>query len=234
MEKIKLLYVEDELSLAGIVRDVLESRNYEVRLVSDGAKVLMQLDDFQPDICVLDIMLPNLDGYTLASEIRKRIPDTPIIFLSAKNQAKDVIKGFHHGGNDYLRKPFSIEELLVRMENQLKQSRQTPQSTVATSTEIPIGSFTFLPKKLLLAHGEEVRRLTNREAELLEYFARFKNDVIVKKDLLLQLWGDDNLYNARNLDVYITKLRDFFADDPQVEIITLRGVGYRFNVEKEV
>ncbi|MCB0704927.1 MAG: response regulator transcription factor [Saprospiraceae bacterium] len=230
MAKIKLLYVEDELALANIVKDVLEDRGYEVLLISDGAKVIPALDWFQPEICILDIMLPNIDGYALGQELTKRIPDTPIIFLSAKNLPADVIKGFKNGGSDYMRKPFSIEELLVRIENQLGIKKAAPPAE-KQKNEIRFGAYTFYPNKLLLSYKQEERRLTYREAELLSFFANHKNGIIEKKDLLLKVWGDDNLYNARNLDVYIARARELFSQDPKVEIITLRGLGYRFNVE---
>ena len=232
MEPKKLLYVEDELALANIVRDTLEGQGYEVVLVSDGAQVLPILENFQPDLCILDIMLPNVDGYSLGKQIQQDLPGLPIIFLSAKNQTADVVKGFRSGGSDYMRKPFSMEELMVRIEHLLGRQRQNVSSDKSQqSTIIKFGQYEFLPNKLILRLNDADRKLTYREAEILKFFALHKNSIIYKKDLLLKIWGDDSLYNSRNLDVYIAKVREFFAEDPQIEIITLRGVGYRFNIE---
>lgn len=228
MPDVKILYVEDEPTLAQIVKDTLERSGYTVCLIEDGAKVLEGLQQFQPHICVLDVMLPHVDGFTLGDQIRKLLPELPIIFLTAKNRTADVVQGFKSGGNDYLRKPFSMEELIVRVENLLSiKGKGTPKSVVDV---INIGAYQFYPQKLLLKIGNSERKLTYREAEVLQVFAQNQNGVVLKKHLLLGIWGDDTLSNTRNLDVYITKLRDYLSGDPQIEILTLRGVGYQFNV----
>ena len=229
--KIKILYVEDELALAGIVKDTLEGQGYDVNLVSDGANVLPQAQHFEPDLCLLDVMLPNIDGFTLGKALKKTKPNLPIIFLTAKNQTADVLNGFKSGGNDYLKKPFSMEELLARMENLLHLKGQ--QKKEMATAEIVIGKYSFFPNKLLLASLKTKRKLTHRESEVILFFSQHINDVINKKDLLLKIWGDDSFYNTRSLDVYINKLRDFFSEDPNISILTLRGVGYRFNVDKD-
>ncbi|MCB0642475.1 MAG: response regulator transcription factor [Phaeodactylibacter sp.] len=232
MKAKKLLYVEDELALANIVKDTLELRGYEVLLVSDGSAVLDALANFQPDLCILDIMLPNVDGYTLGKQIQQQLPELPILFLSAKNQVADVVRGFKSGGSDYMRKPFSMEELMVRIENLLQLKGQAKPATAPVEKHlIHFGNYEFLPNKLLLRLGVEERKLTYREAEILKFLAIHKNSIIYKKELLLRIWGDDSLYNSRNLDLYIAKVREFFAEDPGIELITLRGVGYQFNVE---
>ncbi len=232
--KIKILYVEDEPALANIVKDTLENKHYEVSLVADGNTVLEEARRFGPDLCLLDVMLPNVDGFTLGKQIRNLLPHLPIIYLTAKNQTADVVKGFQSGGNDYLKKPFSLEELLIRMENllHLKNGIQPIKSTTTADQQIiPIGQYQFRPGQLLLTRHGSDRKLTHRESEVIQVFARHINGVVNKKELLLQVWGDDTFYNTRSLDVYINKLRDFFSEDPNISILTLRGVGYRFNVE---
>lgn len=223
----RVLYVEDEPFLGKIVKESLESRAFQVQMVADGDKVLDAFERFQPDICVLDVMLPNVDGFTLGEEIRNRRQDMPIIFLTAKTQTGDVLKGFQSGGNDYIRKPFSMEELIIRMENllQLVQGRQ-----VETGAVIPIGKYEFHPLKLELRLGNDIRKLSHRETELLKILIEHRNFAVQRKDILQQIWGDDSFFNSRNLDVYIKKLRDYLKDDPTVEIITLKGVGYHFVV----
>lgn len=225
MEKIKVLYVEDEPFLGRIVKESLEGRNFDVHMVSDGNAAVAAFNTVNPDICVLDIMLPHVDGYSIGQSIRKQSASTPIIFVTAKTQTEDVVKGFEMGGNDYLRKPFSMEELIVRINNLLSLSKKT--SAVAPEC-IPIGKFEFNPNRFELKNGEQVRKLSHREAVLLQILCDNKNTTTTRKDILLKVWGDDSFFNSRNLDVYITKLREFLRDDPAIEIITIKGVGYHF------
>jgi DNA-binding response OmpR family regulator len=228
MEKIKLLYVEDEPFLGKIVKESLESRQFEVLMVADGAQVLPALDHFEPDICVLDVMLPHLDGFSIAGALRARYPDLPLVFVTAKTQTDDVLQGFAAGGNDYVRKPFSMEELIVRLHNLLALARGGTAENKAPKDIIKIGKYRFHTLRYELALGDQVRKLSAREAELLKILANHRNATATRKDILLQVWGDDHFFNSRNLDVYITKLRDYLRDDPSVEIITLKGVGYHF------
>ncbi|MDZ4713831.1 MAG: response regulator transcription factor [Cytophagales bacterium] len=225
MGKTSILYVEDEPFLARIVKETLESRDFEVHMVSDGGEALALFNKVKPRICVLDIMLPNKDGYTIAREIRAINPEIPIIFVTAKTQTEDLVKGFDVGGNDYLRKPFSMEELIVRVNNLLKLSKHEGASR---PEHIAIGKFEFHPNRYELKSGDKVRKLSHREAVLLQTLAESKNVIIQRKDVLLRVWGDDSFFNSRNLDVYITKLRDYLKEDPSVQIITIKGVGYRF------
>lgn len=220
----KILYVEDELSLAKIVRESLESRNFEVLHVEDGSKVLAHFIEFQPDLCLLDVMLPFKDGFTLAKEIRSTHPKIPIIFMTSKVQTEDVIRGFGVGGNDYIKKPFSLEELIVRINNiyHLVNQRQASSSQV-----LQIGQYEFWPDKLELIHQTGLRRISYREAQLLFELARAKNEIVGRKYILDKIWGDDSFFNSRNLDVYITRLRQFLRCDEKVQIITLKAVGYR-------
>lgn len=230
METTRLLYVEDEPFLGKIVKESLESRGFEVLMIADGAEVMAAFERFRPDICVLDVMLPHRDGFSLAQDIRRRQPAIPIIFLTAKAQTDDVLKGFASGGNDYLRKPFSLEELVARLHNllALTQGKSVTPAPLQPNDAVPIGQYRFFPLKYELRFGDEVRKLSAREADLLKILLEHRNFTVARKDILLQVWGDDNIFNSRNLDVYITKLRHYLREDPAIEIITIKGVGYHF------
>ncbi|MCB9082242.1 MAG: response regulator transcription factor [Lewinellaceae bacterium] len=230
MTKPKILYVEDEVFLGKIVKESLESRDFQVTMVSDGNEVMQAFESFSPDLVVLDVMLPNRDGYELGTLIREKNTQIPILFLTAKTQTEDLLRGFQAGGNDYIRKPFSMEELIVRIHNLLKltQEGNSSPSIPGEADKIPIGQYTFFPVKYELRRQEHVRKLSHREAELLKILAQHHNQTLERKVILQQLWGDDSFFNSRNLDVYITRLRDYLRDDPAVQIITLKGVGYQF------
>jgi DNA-binding response OmpR family regulator len=224
MNKAKVLYVEDELFLAKIVSETLQSRGYDVILESDGGKAFDQFNKEKPDVCVLDIMLPNKDGFAIADQIRDKDAQVPIIFLSAKSQTNDVVNGFKVGANDYIRKPFSIEELIVRIENVLRH-KTVPAEEVE---EVQIGRYTFNMKRQTLNHTHEQRKLSYRESELLKLLYENRDKIVQRSEILTLLWGSDSFFNSRNLDVYITKLRGYLKHDPAIEIITIKGVGYRF------
>jgi DNA-binding response OmpR family regulator len=228
MRKTKVFYVEDEVFLARIVKESLESRGFEVIMEGNGAKALDLFKKSQPDICVLDIMLPNKDGFAIADEIREVNEDVPIIFLTAKTQTEDVIKGFTLGGNDYVRKPFSMEELIVRIQNLLRL--RSEESKKITSDSVKIGKYNFQINRQVLSNGKEDRKLSFRESELLKLLYENRDKIIDRKDILNLLWGNDSFFNSRNLDVYITKLRSYLKNDPSLEIITIKGIGYRFVV----
>ncbi len=221
----KILYVEDELFLGKIVRESLESRGFEVVMETDGAKVAALFDRSNPDICVLDIMLPNKDGFEVADEIRARNGSVPIIFLTAKTQTEDVVKGFRAGGNDYIRKPFSMEELIVRIEHLMGRERVEPDKTAGA---VDLGKYNFNIHRQLLSTGNNERKLSYRETELLRLLYENREKIIDRRDILNFLWGNDSFFNSRNLDVYITRLRSYLKEDPSLEIITIKGVGYRF------
>lgn len=225
----KVFYVEDELFLGKIVKESLESRGYEVIMESDGAKATALFTKTNPDICVLDIMLPNKDGFTIADEIRDINRDIPIIFLTAKTQTEDVVKGFSLGGNDYIRKPFSMEELIVRIQNQLR-NKQDSGSQKIIGDKVGIGKYSFQVNRQVLSSEKEDRKLSFRESELLKLLYENRDKIIDRKDILNLLWGNDSFFNSRNLDVYITKLRSYLKEDPALEIITIKGIGYRFVV----
>jgi DNA-binding response OmpR family regulator len=226
--KTKVLYVEDEPFLGRIVKESLESRDFEVTMLTDGNQVAKAFDKTKPDICVLDIMLPFRDGYAIAKDIRQVNPAVPIIFVTAKVQTEDLLKGFESGGNDYIRKPFSMEELIVRINNLLQLRQQ--QKNVPVQECIAIGQYEFNTLRYELKINTQVRKLSHREANLLGILAENRNGTTNRKDILMRLWGDDSFFNSRNLDVYITKLRDYLKEDPAIEIITIKGVGYHFAV----
>lgn len=225
---IKVLYVEDELFLGKIVKETLETRGFEVIMESDGADVVRTFEDEQPDICILDVMLPNRSGFELAEDIRKLNDDVPVIFLTAKTQTEDVVHGFKIGGNDYIRKPFSMEELIVRIENVLRVRKEDVPMVLGDS--ITMGKYQFHLNKQVLGIGSTERKLSYREAELIKYLFQNRNNVIDRRDLLNHIWGNDSFFNSRNLDVYITKIRGYLKEDNSLEIITIKGVGYRFVV----
>ena len=226
MNKIKVFYVEDEVFLARIVKESLESRGFEVIMENDGAKAIDSFKKSKPDICVLDVMLPNKDGFAIADEIRELNEDIPIIFVTAKTQTEDVVKGFTSGGNDYVRKPFSMEELIVRLQNLLRIKTDEPKKINTDS--VKIGKYNFQLNRQVLNNGKEDRKLSFRESEILRLLYENKDRIIDRKNILNLLWGNDSFFNSRNLDVYITKLRSYLKDDPSLEIITIKGIGYRF------
>lgn len=227
----KILYVEDEQFLAKIVKETLELKNYQVVHITDGGKVLDSLRNFDADICVLDVMLPNVDGFTLGAGIRQLYPQLPIIFLTAKTQTYDVLKGFSSGGTDYLKKPFSMEELMVRIENQLRIAGKSHNQAIDVEEEIILGNTKFYPALYELhANGSNIK-LSHRETQVLRMLSSNANKPIERKLLLKTIWGDDSFFNSRNLDVYIRKLREHFTNDEDVEIITLKGIGYHMVVK---
>ncbi len=223
---IKILYVEDEIFLGKIVFETLTLRGFDVLMESDGKNVVQAFQSFSPDICILDIMLPNKNGFELAAEIHVINSDVPIIFLTAKTQTEDVVKGFKIGASDYMRKPFSMEELIVRIENVLRiNTNERGKDAVGI---LNIGLFLFDSNRQLLIFNGDEKKLSYRESELIRYLILSIDNVIQRKDLLNHIWGNDSFFNSRNLDVYITKIRGYLKDDPNLQIITIKGVGYRF------
>jgi DNA-binding response OmpR family regulator len=225
---LKVLYVEDEPFLSHIVSDGLKSSGYTVSVVADGNLVVAAYQNLKPDICILDIMLPSKDGYTLAMELKALQADLPIIFLSAKVQTEDVVKGFKSGGNDYLKKPFSMEELLVRMEALLQRySRLTQLDDHAATGVYQFGGCQLdtIQQKLKTSSAEH--SLSFKESALLEMMILKKNDVLERQEALLKIWGDDNYYNTRSMDVFMTHIRKLLKDEPGIQIMNLRSIGYK-------
>jgi DNA-binding response OmpR family regulator len=226
----KILYIEDEPFLARIVKETLELKGYEVMHKTNGLKIEELVRSFNPDICILDVMLPSIDGFTLGETIRSHHDKLPIIFLTAKSQTEDVVRGFSTGGNDYLKKPFSMEELIVRIENQLRTVNKKEKEKSAGTDEVKLGKCIFYPNKFELHTASGINKLSHREAQILSIFSEHINDVIDRRMLLQTVWGDDTFFNSRNLDVYIRKIREYFERNTEIEIITLKGKGYHFLV----
>ena len=219
---IKIVLAEDEPSLGQIVKESLETRNFKVSLAKDGEEAYQLYQTTHPDILVLDVMMPKKDGFTLAKEIRQENTVIPIIFLTAKSQTSDVLEGFSHGGNDYLKKPFSMEELIVRIHALL--DRVTLKQNLE---EIVIGNYQFNYVKQTLTFKEDMQLLTHRESELLYELYKNRNEVLKRTYILKKLWGDDDFFNARSMDVFISKLRKKLKSDSQIQILNIRGFGYK-------
>lgn len=219
-----ILFIEDEWQLAQIVKDSLETRGFTMICAADGVEGLRLFRQHKPDVIVMDVMMPNLDGFSLTTEIRKTDKQIPIIFLTAKSQTADVIKGFETGGSDYLKKPFSMDELIVRIRALLGRFQQMP---LPAEDAVQIGQYVFNYTKQTLTRNNHAEFLSHREAEVLMRLCQNKNRVMERKAVLQELWGDDNFFNARSMDVFITKLRRYLKEDPRIQIVNIRGVGYK-------
>lgn len=217
----QILLAEDEEMLGGIIKDTLEIKGYKVRLAKNGKQALEIFMEHQPDLMVLDITMPIVNGYDVAIAIRKINTKMPIIFLSAKNQTTDVLAGFDAGANDYIRKPFSIDELLARIHVLLKQ---LPDKTASVYN---IGNYVFDADGQTLSISNEKIQISYKESQLLNMLCKNMNNVLSKDEVLKQLWGDNNMHNSRNMDVVITKLRTHLSQDTSIKIINLRGIGYK-------
>ena len=220
---VRIFYLEDEPFLAQVVVESLMKKGYEVCHVVSGGEAMEKYLGFNPDLCILDVMVPVMDGYEIGKRIRRRDQAIPIIFLTAKVQSADVVEGFKSGGTDYLKKPFSMEELQVRIEHQLKWGRTESKS----NNEYEFGAFNFNADKQELTTLDDTIRMSYRESQLMKFLLDNREGISKRKDILLTLWGDDSYFNSRNLDVYIKKLRNYLKVDGKVQIITLKGVGYR-------
>ena len=227
MGTIKVLLAEDETSLAHIIRESLEERDFKVILCPNGKVAIEQYQLQKPDILVLDVMMPLIDGFEVAQKVRATDRQTPIIFLTAKSQSKDVVAGFELGANDYLKKPFSIEELIVRIQVQLSKEGVLNAKPIAETEVFNFGEFIFNPHKNLIEQGINVTQLTSRESEILKILCQNYQQVVKRPFILQTLWGNDSFFNARSLDVFITKLRKHLSADQSVQIINVRGIGYK-------
>lgn len=228
----KILLVEDDKTLNFIIRDNLEEAGYDVTAAENGQAALEIFKQNQFDLCLLDVMLPKLDGFSLAKKIREKNQSVPILFLTAKSMTEDKINGFTIGGDDYITKPFSMEELLLRIKVFLKRSH-TDEVESDELNFCKVGHFDFLFDNLTLQHGDNKRTLTYKEAELLKYFCENSNTVLSRSDILKNVWGSDDYYLGRSLDVFISRLRKYLKSDPNIKIINLHGIGFRFNAPVE-
>lgn len=226
MTKYKILYAEDDETLAFLTKDNLE-QSYEVTHCSDGENALETFKKDSFDICVFDIMMPKKDGFELAEAVRQLNSDVPIIFLSAKTLKEDRIKGLRIGADDYLVKPFSIEELLLKIEIFLKR---TNKNNNTEKTNYSVGKYQFDSKNFLVYNENEKVTLTQRESDLLKFFLENKNVVLKREEILKSLWGEDDYFMGRSLDVFISRLRKILANESGISIENLHGIGFRFNV----
>ncbi len=224
-EKTKILLAEDDENLGSLLKEYLQAKSYETHWLSDGEKAYKSFEKNRYDICILDIMMPNKDGITLAREIRMIDPEMPIIFLTAKSMKEDVLEGFSVGADDYMTKPFSMEELIYRMEAILRRTQGTGKQN--KQTEFEIGRYQFDANKQLLTLDSKSSKLTTKENELLRLLCNNANNVLERNFALKSIWIDDNYFNARSMDVYITKLRKYLKEDPAVEILNIHGRGYK-------
>lgn len=235
MEKTRVLLVEDDESLGFVVKDNLEFNGFEVDLQKDGLAAKEQFGRKEYDICVFDVMLPKMDGFTLAEHVRNVNKQIPIIFLTAKSLKEDRIKGFKLGGDDYLTKPFSVEELILRMEVFLRRSSASeddPDQEPETSS-FEIGKYNFDYKNLRLNLDDQTRDLTQREGDLLKMLVIQKNNLVPREQILTQLWGEDDYFKGRSMDVFISRLRKYLKDDETLKIKNVHGVGFRLEIEGE-
>lgn len=230
----RVLYLEDEVLLGQIVKESLESRGLKIDWYQDGQAAERALQHARNyDLAILDVMLPGENGFVIGRRLRDAFPHFPIIYLTARTQSKDVVEGFKAGGNDYLRKPFSMEELIVRIENITTFRAEKKQATNRTRV-FHLGHLRFHYHRLELKDSRDPKhlvQLSHRQGELLRYLSERVGVIIDRKELLLAVWEDDGYFNSRNLDVYVRKLRQLLAIDPSIKLITLRGVGYRFMIE---
>lgn len=230
MNKIKVLLVEDEAVLASIVKETLDARGFELTIAANGVEGWSFFNNNKPDICVIDVMMPRKDGFSLVEDIRKVNKLIPIIFLTAKTQTADVIKGFETGADDYMKKPFSMEELILRLKslNRRTSLQEPANSSYSSVTAInKVGNFYFDHHRLELMDNGKAVSLSQREADLLQLLIDHKNQLLDRKTALLKIWGDDTPFNARSMDVYITRLRKYLLSDTTVQILNVRGFGYK-------
>ena len=229
-EKLRILLCEDDENLGMLLREYLNAKGYDTELYPDGEEGYRAFLKNKYDLCVFDVMMPKKDGFTLAQEIRQSNTEIPIIFLTAKTLKEDVLEGFKIGADDYLTKPFSMEELTFRIEAILRRVRGKKNKETST---YQVGKFTFDARKQLLTIGDQQTKLTTKESELLALLCAHANEILQREFALKTIWVEDNYFNARSMDVYITKLRKHLKDDPAVEIINIHGKGYKLVLPTE-
>jgi DNA-binding response OmpR family regulator len=225
-KKAKVLLAEDDLSLGYVIKDNLQDAGYEVVLCPDGQTAIEKFDKSQFDICLLDVMMPNKDGFTVARKIRQISDMVPILFLTAKSMEEDKIKGFLTGADDYITKPFSMQELLLRMDVFIRRTRKLHADSIQ---EYSIGQMKFSYTDLKLHTAGDTFTLTQKEADLLKFLCEHANHILKRDEVLLNVWGKDDYFLGRSMDVFMTKLRKYFKADPNIVLETIHGVGFRFN-----
>jgi DNA-binding response OmpR family regulator len=225
-KKFKVLLAEDDLSLGYVIKDNLQDAGYDVVLCPDGQTAIEKFDKTQYDICLLDVMMPHKDGFTVAKKIRQQSDMIPILFLTAKSMEEDKIKGFLTGADDYITKPFSMQELLLRMDVFIRRTRKLHAESIR---EFTIGNMKFSYTDLKLHTPVETFTLTQKEADLLKFLCEHANHILKRDEVLLNVWGKDDYFLGRSMDVFMTKLRKYFKSDPNIILETIHGVGFRFN-----
>ncbi|MFC3810774.1 response regulator transcription factor [Lacihabitans lacunae] len=223
----KIFYVEDDPNLGFVTKDNLEEEGYEIHHFSDGKEAWKQFKKEKFDLCLLDVMLPELDGFSLAEKIREQNQQIPIIFLTAKNLQDDKIAGLKIGGDDYITKPFSIEELVLRIKVFLKRNAVSDATT--TTDVFSIGEFEFCFSQQTLTIDENTQKLTHREAEVLKFLCERKNQIAKREDILTAIWGRDDYFLGRSMDVFVTRIRKMLTPDPEIKIENIHGVGFKLN-----
>lgn len=228
-EKIHVLLVEDEEVLSTIIKETLELRGFSFTIAKNGVEGWEKFQNKKPDVCVVDIMMPRKDGYSLVEDIRIIDQLTPIIFLTAKNEITDVLKGLKIGADDYMKKPFSMEELILRIQKLVRRKYIYSNEEVSETSDknVKVGNFEFNLHRLELTFEEKSVNLSQRESELLDLLIKNKNQLLDRNKALLLLWGDNNPFTARSMDVYITRLRKYLSADPAVEILNIRNKGFK-------
>ncbi|MFM7672916.1 MAG: response regulator transcription factor [Bacteroidota bacterium] len=227
--KARVLLCEDDTNLGSVLKNYLELNDFEVVLERDGRLGLAAFQREKFDICLLDVMMPNMDGFKLAEEIRDVDPDIPLFFLSAKTMKEDVIQGYNLGADDYITKPFDSEVLLLKIQAMLKRNEEQNRET--QNREFELSTYHFNPKLRQLAHNGITQTLSPKENDLLRLLAEHLNDLLPREQALKKIWGSDTYFNGRSMDVYIAKLRKYLKDDPQIEIVNIHGNGFRLVVK---
>lgn len=231
MEKIKVLLVEDEQTLAMIIKNTLEGQGFLIHTAADGEEGLHLFFDLRPDVLVADVMMPRMDGFEMVRRIRQTDRHTPVLFLTARSAVNDVVEGFELGANDYLKKPFGMQELIVRIKALMGRACTYTPSAESEQILYEIGRYQLDTRRQLLLHEGTEQELSHREAGILRLLCQNRNCVVNMRDILLDLWGDDSFFNQRSLHVFITKLRHKLAKDDHIRIINVRGIGYKLITE---
>jgi DNA-binding response OmpR family regulator len=226
----KILLVEDDADFAGVLKQYLELYNYDVTWVENGERALIIFKSSTFDICVFDVMMPKMDGFTLAEKISRINPEIPFIFLTARKLKEDKIRGLKLGADDYIVKPFEAEELVLRLNNILKRSPQK-QILFSKTDELQIGSYAFDTQRLCLKNNIKTQQLTEKEASLIHFFYAHKNQMIKREQILKAIWGTDDFFSGRSMDVYISKIRKYFKEDSRISIESVRNIGLEFKIE---
>mgnify|MGYP000933228117 CR=1 FL=1 len=228
----RILLVEDDQNFGDVLRSYLEMNDYVVTLATDGNSGLDAFKKNKYDLCIFDVMMPKKDGFTLAKEIREKNTEIPIVFLTAKVMKEDILQGFKIGADDYITKPFNSEELLLRIHAILKRSNKGGSTAKDDAKDYKIGEYLFnFPLRILSLNGVETAKLSPKEAHLLKLFCMNVNEVLSRSEALSKIWGEDNYFTARSMDVFVTKLRKYLKDDPNIEIVNIHGNGFQLFVK---